>query len=492
MGEGGMEMGRVIVFASVMVIAPVIGMVLYHFSQQSQAVKRQQDAKREEQVAATVGATNGAGEDGLMGRLLREMESNRVPPAQRQRLAAALSDVVNSHVEQQLLQTKQELSQQYDKVVQEKSVEIKTIKQKQQETMFQKEQTESVIRSMAEGLVVVNGAGEVVFLNPAAEKLLGVKQQEKLGQTLDDGLGEESLVSLVKGQGKSNESLEIELNARQDQTKRVVRSSNAVIEDENGRTVGMVSVLTDVTKQRELDRLKSDFVSSVTHELRTPLVAIQHSLGVMLDGASGDVTEQQRNFLQIAQRNLGRLSGMINDLLDLAKLEAGRMDLKREPAALAPVVDHAVETLEAWAKSKSVRIETRIPEDLPQLSLDPGRIEQVLNNLIGNAVKFTPKDGIVTIEATLSADQSTLDVGVSDTGVGIADEDLPKLFKKFQQVGTRRPGDLSGTGLGLAISKEIVELHGGAIRAERGPDGKGARFVFRLPLADTAPPGTTT
>jgi signal transduction histidine kinase len=328
-------------------------------------------------------------------------------------------------------------------------------------------------------------------MNPSAEKLLGVKQQDKLGQSLADGLGDEQLVSLVKGNGR--ESLEVELNAKQDQTKRVVRSSNAVVEDENGRTIGMVSVLTDVTKQRELDRLKSEFVSGVTHELRTPLVAIQHSLGVMLDQAAGEINDSQRNFLTIAQRNLGRLSLMINDLLDLAKLEAGKMDLKKETASIAPVIDHTCETLESWAKSKGITIEKRLPEQVPDLPIDPGRIEQVLNNLVGNAIKFTPKDGRIIIEVVVSEDRSTLDVSVTDTGAGIAEEDLPKLFKKFQQVGqigSRRPGDLGGTGLGLAISKEIVELHGGAIRAEPAPPGHGARFVFRLPLADTAPPGT--
>ncbi len=484
---GDVATARIIAFLAVFIVASLVAMVLFYFSQQSQAVvrKRAQEAADAQVPAAHDG--NGTGDDGVTAALLREMETMAIPSAKRAKLAAALSTVVDRHVEAKVNTVKAELTQKFDQVVQEKTNEAKAARQKYQETLMQKEQTESVMRSMAEGLVVVNSAGEVVFLNPAAEKILGVKQQEKLGRSLSEGMNDEQLVSLVKG-AASGKDLEIELNARQDQTKRIVRSSNAVIEDENGRTIGMVSILTDVTKQRELDRLKSEFVSGVTHELRTPLVAIQHSLGVMLDQAAGELSDPQKNFLTIAQRNLGRLSGMINDLLDLAKLEAKKMELKAEQGTIAPVVEHACEALDAWAKSKSITLERKIPEDLPELSLDAPRIEQVLNNLIGNSIKFTPKDGRVTVEASVSADGSTLDVSVSDTGAGIAQADIPKLFKKFQQVGTRRPGDLNGTGLGLAISKEIVELHGGTIRAE-GAEGEGARFVFRLPLAGTPAAG---
>ena len=476
---------KVMAFLICIVVAQAIAMVLFHISQQSAAAKRKaEQAQPTSQQPAVAGDGNGS----LTPELLREMEALGVPLAQRQRLAASLSAVVTQRMESKITEVKQELTQKYERIVEEKAKETTTVKQKYQETLAQKEQTESVMRSMAEGLVVVNQKGEVVFLNPAAEKLLGVKKQEKLGKSLSDGLNDEQLISLVKG--NKGEDREVELSAKQDQTKRVVRSSNAVIEDENGQTVGMVSVLTDVTKQRELDRMKSEFVSGVTHELRTPLVAIQHSLGVMMDQtAAGQLSEAQKNFLAIAQRNVGRLGGMINDLLDLAKLEAHRMELKREPTAVQGVVTHACETLDAWAKSKGIKLHAKIADELPEATIDGSRVEQVLNNLIGNAIKFTPKDGQVTVEAMRSSETGCVRITVKDTGMGIAKEDLPKLFKKFQQVGSRRPGDLNGTGLGLAISKEIVELHGGKIWVE-SESGQGSRFMFDLPIEAPSKPTT--
>jgi two-component system sensor histidine kinase VicK len=320
-------------------------------------------------------------------------------------------------------------------------------------------------------------------MNPAAEKLLAVKKEEKLGRELTADLRDEQLVSLVKGSsdGEPGDEHEIELNSNVEQTKRVLRASNAVIQDESGKTVGMVAVLSDVTKQRDLDRMKSEFVSKVTHELRTPIIAIKHSLAVVQDGSAGELTDAQKNFIGIANRNLERLGNLINDLLDLAKLEAKKMELHRSTGAVGVVIGSACETFGAWANSKSLKIKQQMEPDLPTVSFDPDRITQVLHNLVGNAMKFTPPGGTITLGARLNPKEQAVEVSVKDTGAGIAKEDISKLFQKFQQVGQKSLGEISGTGLGLAIAKEIMELHNGRIWVESEP-GQGTAFLFTLPL----------
>ena len=172
-----------------------------------------------------------------------------------------------------------------------------------------------------------------MMMNPAAEKLLGMSGKSKMGRPLTENLREEQLVSLVKT-GQERKNKEIELVSQHDETKKILRASSAVIEDADGKTVGMVSVLSDITKQRELDELKANFVASVTHELRTPLVAMDKSIALILNKDAGELSGPQEEILTIAQRNLKRLSFLINDLLDLSKLEARKMALSRQASSL--------------------------------------------------------------------------------------------------------------------------------------------------------------
>ena len=320
-----------------------------------------------------------------------------------------------------------------------------------------------------------------MMMNPAAEKLLGMSGKSKMGRPLTENLREEQLVSLVKT-GQERKNKEIELVSQQDETKKILRASSAVIEDADGKTVGMVSVLSDITKQRELDELKANFVASVTHELRTPLVAMDKSIALILNKDAGELSGPQEEILTIAQRNLKRLSFLINDLLDLSKLEARKMALSRQASSLEKIILDAAEGLTNWAKTKEIEIIKKIPQGLPDVDVDPNRIIQVFNNLMGNAIKFTPHGGNVTIEARMGSDNLYLDVSILDTGIGITKENLPKIFDKFYQIGERSPADVSGTGIGLSIAKEIVELHGGRIWVE-SEKGKGAKFNFTLPIA---------
>lgn len=397
-----------------------------------------------------------------------------------QEIAEAVSGIFAEELEKKAELTRQELSRQYGMLVEEKEQSEKAVWEKYNKVLVDKKETEAVIRSIAEGLVVVDAEGNVVMMNPTAEKLLGVSQKDKIGRHILEDPGEEQLISLVT-KSPGGEDREIEVISREDETKKILRSSSAVIESEDGKTVGMVSVLSDVTKQKELDQLKSDFVSKITHELRTPIMTLQNSVALLLGRSLGAITEKQEEFLNIAKRSLDRLALLIDSLLDMAKLEASNVQLKLEPCSIEKLINDTCETLSAWAATKVVRIEKNIQKNIPETLLDYNRIIQVLTNIIGNAVKFTPREGVITIEAGLDKDKKNVLVSVSDTGAGISGKDLEKIFEKFQQGGERPLTDISGTGLGLAIAKEIILLHKGRIWAQ-SEKGRGASFSFLLPI----------
>ncbi len=352
----------------------------------------------------------------------------------------------------------------------------------------QKQRMDAVIRNLAEGLLVVDEEGKVVLMNPAAEKLLGVKQSDKAGKDVSEGLSSEHVVSMASGPLRDKPGMfseQVQLAGQSEETKRIVKASTAVIENEDGQTVGMVSVLTDITRQKELDDLKTKFVANVSHELRTPLVAIQKSLSLILQKEVGDITPDQEKFLSIAHRNIDRLSRLINDLLDVSKLEAGQLNLKPTVFPVSGLVQHVLSTVETWANDKKIKLKTEFSSQNIEIEADADRLTQVLTNLLGNAIKFTPDEGTITIEAKSGVRDEALgedcvELAVCDTGIGIAPEDQKKIFEKFVQVSLYQPAGVSSTGLGLTITKEIVELHSGRIWVESA-EGKGSRFVFRVP-----------
>ena len=469
----------VAVFLLAGAIALFIAVLLYRYAERSSQTRFKGEG------AGRAGAGDGSPSAGvspahLAPMILEHLKQLPGSAQQRQRVARTVTDIVTKTLEDQVGTVKRDLTQQYGRQIDETKRTAATLQRKYQDTLRERKQTSAVLESIAEGLVVINNKGDVVMMNSAAERLLAVSQADRIGKPLYESLGEEQLMSLVQGTSNDDEQ-EIVLNAKQENTKRILRASHAMITDENGKTVGMLAMLSDVTKQRQSEQLKSDFVSTVSHELRTPLVAMRHALSILTDQVAGPLNAEQQNFAAIVQRNLDRLNALINDLLDLSKLEARKMALRFEPTALAVVVRNVCESLEPWAKTKAIALVRRIPDGLPTITCDPNRITQVLTNLVGNAIKFTPQQGRVTIDVNDRAEDRMIEISVADTGVGIAKEDLPKLFNKFQQVGERAATDMAGTGLGLVIAKEIVELHQGRIWAES--DGaQGSRFVFTLPV----------
>ncbi len=233
-------------------------------------------------------------------------------------------------------------------------------------------------------------------------------------------------------------------------------------------------------RTKVLDRLKSDFVAVVSHEIRTPLTSVKGAVELLSDARYFQNTEQQVKLLSIAHANADRLLLLINDILDFSKLESASLPMSLEPQHLAPVVQQAAHNLRMLLEERRIRLHIDVPASLPEGLLDAHRITQVVTNLLSNAIKFSPPGGGVHVAATASGD--VLRVTVRDHGEGIQSEDLPRLFKKFQQIDSGSTRKVGGTGLGLVISKGIVEQHGGRIGVESQP-GSGSTFWFTLPVA---------
>ena len=263
---------------------------------------------------------------------------------------------------------------------------------------------------------------------------------------------------------------------------RVIREKNLIMDLTQKSTE-----LHEVNEElKRLDQLKSTFISSVSHELRTPLTVIKEFISLMLEGHVGALSEDQREYLGIANKNIIRLTNLIETLLDFSRIESGKgLKLRFEPTRLMEVAEDAAMTFSQQLEERRIILENRLDPDTPLVLIDRNRLVEVFINLIGNGIKFTPPGGKITIDSRgLTEKRDYLKIVVTDTGVGISPEDLPKVFDRFYQGGRTQTGVITGTGLGLAIAKEIIEAHQGYIQAESKFES-GASFVFTLPVFGT-------
>jgi len=253
----------------------------------------------------------------------------------------------------------------------------------------------------------------------------------------------------------------------------------APFRDRNGRNLGVITVLHDITALKQMDRMKSQFVSTVSHEIQSPMNAVMMQLQVILDGLAGDVTEKQRDILTRASQKINNLARMASELLDLARIESGLISLEREPVDMLAIIRDQVAFHLPRAESESIRLKVDAPETLPRVLANRRNMEEVLSNLITNAIKYSPDGGQVTVSA--SAGSGYLCLRVRDTGLGISPEDLKLIFQQFYRVKDEKTRYIQGTGLGLAIVKSILESHQGRIEVESRP-GEGSTFMVFLPV----------
>ena len=352
----------------------------------------------------------------------------------------------------------------------------------------------AIVNSIAEGLILVDSDNRVLHINPAAERLLDLSA-DSIDKDITEIIQNEELIQIFEEDQRQilqhkptdqipskNEGInlisEVTL-ARYNETL-VLRIIASPFLNENGLILGTVYLFDDITREKEIDQMKSDFISLVSHELRTPLTSIIGFVSFILDGKAGAINERQRNSLARVQRQSKRLAALINDLLDISRIESGRIQMDQTPISVLEIVTHRIEEIRPQADEKSIQLALTAPESLPDILGDEARMGQVFTNLIGNAIKFTPNNGEVSVK--VEADGNLLHVEVIDTGPGIPPEERQKIFDKFYQlsdISTRQQG---GSGLGLSISKSIVEAHGGKLWIDDGNQGKGSNFQFVLPL----------
>ncbi len=248
--------------------------------------------------------------------------------------------------------------------------------------------------------------------------------------------------------------------------------------DEEGKIVGAVHIAKDITERKKVEKLKDEFISTVSHELRTPLSIIKEGVSLIADEIPGKVNQKQKNILKMGSENIDRLARIINNLLDISKIEAGKLKLEKSLVDIRQMVRTICEEWKIESKKKEQDLDCSVPDIPVNISVDPDKITQVLDNLVSNAIKYTSEKGRIKIE--LIDSKNDVEISISDTGQGISKNDLPKVFTKFQQFGRVAGPGAKGTGLGLAITKNLVEEHGGTIKV-KSKLGKGSKFIFTLP-----------
>ncbi len=340
-----------------------------------------------------------------------------------------------------------------------------------------REMIESMIESMAEGVFMIDERGEIVVINPQAQRMLGFEFKEKI----TTGALEEKLRAVGLGKGiedcrKRNDLVTKEITVPSYVGGRILRCDITPVKGAEGRILGIVTILTDITAEKELDRIKGEFISTVSHEIRTPLSIIKEGIGLVLDRIPGKINEKQDNILVAVGDNIDRLNRIISNLIDMSKIEAGKISVKKESVNLTALVKSVAFSFQPRIKGKRLRLILDVPEEEINVYADRDRVIQVFTNLLDNSLKFTLK-GHLGISVVVRGDE--VECSVRDTGVGISKEDLPRAFDRFQQFGRVEGGGAKGTGLGLAIAREIIEMHHGRIWVESEP-GKGTKVAFTL------------
>jgi PAS domain S-box-containing protein len=346
-----------------------------------------------------------------------------------------------------------------------------------QQTEEERSRLTAILISTADAIVATDAQQRVLLINPAAAQAFGLDPQECVGQPYEEAMTHEGVRRLFERALNIDHSFTDELTVHPEEGATQTFYANiAPVRAAGDLTLGHVAVMQDITTLKELDKMKSEFVSVVSHDLKTPLTAIRGFAD--LTAMTGTLSEQQRDFIARIKDITREMATMISDLLDIGKIEAG-IEMEQVPCSILSLAEEVISNLEFRAQEKKISVDLEVAEAVPEVVGDPNRLKQVLMNLVGNAIKYTPEGGQVWVR--IGPEDGRLITAVKDTGIGIAARDQKQLFQKFYRVRTEQTAHIEGTGLGLAIVRSIVEHHGGRIWVESEP-GKGSTFVFSLPL----------
>jgi two-component system, OmpR family, phosphate regulon sensor histidine kinase PhoR len=349
---------------------------------------------------------------------------------------------------------------------------------------LEKSRLRTIINCMGNGVMVTNRNLEMVLHNPALARLLEVSREIENPVPVQEIFSHTPLVKtlekITSGESGEEEAVIQEISARNT----VLRAISAPLFGPDKQVVGTVTVLENISAFKQLDQMKSDFVNMVAHELRSPLVSMRQLNSVLLEGLAGALGEKQRDFIARGTKKIDALLDLIKDLLDVAEIEAGQFTQHKVPTDIGRILDETVALMRPRAEGQGVELDLAY-QNLPPLSADPKSLEEIFTNLISNAVNYSPDGGKVKVSAKGLGE--FIEVRVEDAGVGIAPEELPKIFDKFYRVKHPKTRRVIGTGLGLAIVKGAVEAHHGSIDVESVLD-KGTTFRILLPtIKESAP-----
>ncbi|MFH2033112.1 MAG: ATP-binding protein [Candidatus Margulisiibacteriota bacterium] len=341
---------------------------------------------------------------------------------------------------------------------------------------------DNIIAALPDPLLLLDEDQNIVFANGATFNLLGYSLKELQDKRIDVVFPleqkEEQLANIASKERAGNYNLD--LMAKDG---RIIPAicSTSIIKRSIGGVVGTVCIMKDMTEARKIDIMKDEFVTNVSHELRTPLSIIKEGISIILEEIYGKIGKEQKELLSVSRQNVDRLSRLIDDLLDISKIEAHKVKLEIRKSNIGDIIKDVLSQLKSTARERRIKLSLgKLPRQPVFVLADKDKLDQIVINLISNSLKFTPRGGSIKVDIVVR--ENFAEVSVADTGKGIEEKDMPRLFSKFQQFG-RKPGPgAKGTGLGLSISKGLVEMQGGRIWAESKP-GAGSKFSFSIPLA---------
>jgi two-component system phosphate regulon sensor histidine kinase PhoR len=348
----------------------------------------------------------------------------------------------------------------------------------------EKQQIEAIIYSISDAVIVTNRFDELILANAAAEELFGFQCSHALRESIEKIVADAGFVQMIRetrnhGRRHSQRKV-VEHTCDCNGETKAFKVTLSAVATGNDEIAGVVAVMHDMTREREIAKMKSEFVSNVSHELKTPLSSIKAYIEMLMDGEV-DEPETCKEFYEIIASETDRLHRLIENILNISQIESGVVKVVREPMSLTGVVKQAVDVAMPQARLKHQRIEADLPPMYYQVEADHDMIYQAVLNLVSNAVKYTPENGAIKVNLSVDERRNVAICEVADTGVGIPEEALPNIFEKFYRVG--KNSELAkGTGLGLTLVKHIVEsVHHGQVSVQ-SEEGKGSRFSFELPL----------
>jgi len=343
-----------------------------------------------------------------------------------------------------------------------------------------KEVLAAVINSLADGILVTDEQGHIILYNQKAEALLGIKGRTGLGEPVQDYIKNEVLVGLINKTLTLNLPFHTEEICIIDSGDSKLRVHVCPVRDEHALLIGSVTLVNDVSMLNAIDKIKSNFLAMVSHQLKSPLGSTLLQTSILLDGLVGELSDKQRDLIQKVKAKTKGMTELVNDILDVCFIEEAGYISQIEPLNLSETVQRTIELMQPQAQDKNIVLKVTMEDQLPIINGNKSSMEAMFINLISNAIKYTPSDGQVSLE--IGKNGHYLQLKVSDNGIGIEEKDISRIFDKFYRERSERTKHISGTGLGLSIVKGVVDAHHGSISVE-SEVGKGSTFTVLLPIS---------